>query len=178
MTEKEPIIEPTNAMVEAYEKLLKYTMKEARLLEDKTGPVLHDLIESTSKNFTKLGEVTEEEAEKLSEYLKRDLKEAATYMTETGSDFKKWLALDTIDSEIIEDYVIDLFKQAADQTTIELAKIKFAAETAEYHTGEITGPGILLCDACGEDLNFHKAGHIPPCPKCKKTRFHRMLRTG
>ena len=175
MNDKDPLITPTRSMIEAYEKLLKFTMKEAHLLETKTGPVLHKLIDTTSEKISKLNELTEEESGKITAYLKRDLIEAANYMTQTGADFKKWLALDTIDTEIIEDYLLEQFKQAADQTTVELAKIKYAAETAEYHTGEITGPGILVCDGCGEELHFQKTGHIPPCPKCNKSSFHRMF---
>ena len=172
MSKDSPTRFPSEGMGEAYEKLLKLTMEEAKLLKEKTGPVLHKLIDTTSEKISELGELTEEEADKISEYLKRDLKEAASYMTETGEDFKKWLAIDT---EMMEDYLLEKFKQAADQTTIELTKLKAAGETAEYHTGELTGPGVLLCDDCGEQLHFHKAGHIPPCPKCKHTHFHRLL---
>ncbi|MCW9013442.1 MAG: zinc ribbon-containing protein [Gammaproteobacteria bacterium] len=172
MSKQSPTRFPTEGMGEAYEKLLKLTMEEAKLLKEKTGPILHKLIDTTSEKISELGELTEEEAEKISQYLKRDLREAASYMTETGADFKKWLAIDT---EIIEDFLLEQFKQAADQTKIELAKLKAAGETAEYHTGEITGPGVLLCDACGENLHFHKAGHIPPCAKCNGTHFHRLF---
>ena len=172
MKNKNPSRFPTEGMGEAYEKLLLMTMKEAKLLQKKTGPALHKLIDTTGEKISELGELTEEEAEKISHYLKRDLKEAASFMVETGEDFKKWLALET---EIVEDYLIDLFKQAADQTTIELDQLKKAGETAEYHTGELTGPGVLICDKCGEQLHFKKAGHIPPCPKCRDTHFHRMF---
>jgi len=172
MSKKSPTPFPTEGMAEAYEKLLLLTMKEAKLLKEKTGPALHKLIDTSSEKISELGELTEEEAEKISEYLKRDLTEAASYMAETGADFKKWLALDT---EIIEDYLLDQFKQAADQTTIELAKLKKAGEIAEYHTGELTGPGVLMCDKCGEQLHFKKAGHIPPCAKCHDTHFHRLF---
>ena len=172
MSKQSPTRFPTEGMGEAYEKLLLLTMKEARLLKDKTGPMLHKLIDVSSEKFSELGELTEEEAEKISNYLKRDLKEAAIYMTETGSEFKKWLALET---EIIEDYLLEHFKEAADQTTIELSRLKSTAENAEYHTGEITGPGVLTCDKCGEQLHFHKAGHIPPCAKCHDTHFHRLF---
>ena len=71
--------------------------------------------------------------------------------------------------------VIRLLEQAADQTKVELMKLKATAESAEYHTGEITGPGVLMCDKCGENLHFHDAGHIPPCPKCHDTHFHRLF---
>lgn len=176
MSDNDPIITPTKNMIEAYRKLLKFTMKEAKLVEDKTGPVLHELIDTTSKNMSKLGDITEEEAEKVSDYLKRDLREAANYMSETGEDLKKWFSLDTINGEILEEYILELFMEAADQTTVELNKIKLAAATAEYHTGEITAPGILVCDECGENLHFEKTGHIPPCAKCRGTRFHRKMR--
>ncbi len=172
MNKQSPKPFPTEGMSEAYEKLLKLSIKEFRLLEKKTGPALHKIIDASSEKISELGELTEEEAEKIAKYLKRDLEEAASYMTETGADFKKWLALDI---DVIESYLYDYFKQAADQTTIELARLKAAGESAEYHTGELTGPGVLTCDACGEQLHFHKAGHIPPCAKCHKTRFHRLF---
>ena len=133
---------------------------------------MHDIIETSSEKLSELGELTEEEAEKISHYLRRDLKEAANYMTTTGADFKKWLALE---SKFLEDYLIEHFKEAADQTTIELAQLKYTAANAEYHTGELTGPGVLSCDKCGEQLHFKQAGHIPPCAKCHATKFHRLF---
>jgi len=172
MNQKQPGRFPTEGMGEAYEKLLTLSMKEFKLLKNKTAPLLHKIIDNSSEKLSELGELTELEAEKISEYLKRDLNEAASYMANNSDDFKKWLA---IDIELIEDYLFDQFKQAADQTTIELAKFKADAAAAEYHTGEITGPGVLMCDNCGENLHFHKAGHIPPCAKCQGTHFHRLL---
>ena len=67
------------------------------------------------------------------------------------------------------------FEAGIKTTSIELAKLKDMAEHAEYHTGEITVPGVLICDHCGEQLHFKEAGHIPPCAKCNETRFHRLL---
>jgi hypothetical protein len=53
-------------------------------------------------------------------------------------------------------------------------KLKHDAERPYiYRTGEITGPGTLVCDNCEERLHFHKAGHIPPCPKCHGVIYHR-----
>lgn len=172
MSKETDDIFPSEGLNKAYKTVLSKTMEEAHLLQEKTGPMLHQLIDKTSQSLSDLGEFTREEAEKVSDYLKRDLIEAATYMSENGEDFKKWLALDT---DIIEDYLLDLFKQAADQTTIELMQLKANGQSAEYHTGEITGPGVLMCDKCGENLHFHDVGHIPPCPKCNDTHFHRIF---
>ncbi len=175
MSEKPPIRFPTEGMAEAYEKLLLLSMKEAKLVKEKTGPALHRIIDSASEKLSELEELTKEQSEKLAEYLKRDLTEAANFMADTSSDnprdFKEWLAIDT---ELIEDFLLDHMMQAADQTTVELARLKNAAENAEYHTGEITGPGVLICDHCGESLHFNKAGHIPPCSRCHETQFHRL----
>jgi len=171
MTDKKPTRFPTEGMGEAYEKLLMLAMKDARLLKEKTGPVLHKIIDKSSEKLSELGELTEEEAEKISEYLKRDLKEAASYMAENRGEFKKWLA---IEADIIEEYLLEHFKEAADQTTVELNRLKNVGENAQYHTGELTGPGVLICDGCGEELHFAKAGHIPPCAKCHGSKFHRL----
>ena len=52
-----------------------------------------------------------------------------------------------------------------DDSLQEILKLK--EQAPEYRTGEITGPGTLLCSECGEQLHFHRPGHIPPCPKCR-----------
>jgi len=171
MSKKTPALFPSEGLNDAYKVVLKKTMEEAHELQEKTGPALHQLIDKTSQALSDVGELTKEEAEKIAKFLKRDLVEAASYMTEHGEDLKKWLALDV---ELIEGYFLSLLEKAADQTKVELMKLKSTAENAEYHTGEITGPGVLMCDKCGENLHFHDAGHIPPCPKCHDTRFHRL----
>jgi len=35
-------------------------------------------------------------------------------------------------------------------------------------------PGTFECLNCGERVHLHKAGHIPPCPKCHHTEFKRV----
>ena len=71
--------------------------------------------------------------------------------------------------------VIHALLETADKTTLALLRMKKNAhQPYDYHTGEIAGFGTLICDECGEKLHFHKAGHIPPCPKCHKTSFHRI----
>ncbi|MCP4126955.1 MAG: zinc ribbon-containing protein, partial [Gammaproteobacteria bacterium] len=90
---------------------------------------------------------------------------------ETGEEFRNWFSFDL---ELIENRLLEMFANVADRTRVELdALAERAREAAFYHTGEITGPGTLICTECGKALHFHKAGHIPPCSKCHATSFKR-----
>jgi len=107
---------------------------------------------------------------KLVQWLKRDLQDAINYLSETGHEIKDWLGFET---SLLENELFYMFLDVADKTTVELQQFKENAGHPEYHTGEISGPGTLACDECGEKLHFYKAGKIPPCPKCHATVFHR-----
>lgn len=170
MKDLQPPHDPIEAMGEAYERLLETALDDLHKAEDKSGPALHRLIDKAREKLLAAEEFSEEELEKVGDYLKRDLIDAAEYLSETGSDFATWLGFDI---ELIEDRLKEMFSQAADQTTVELLQLKQQAEHAPYHTGQITGPGTLVCDSCGEKLHFHRVSRIPPCPKCKGTSFHR-----
>ncbi|WJW76353.1 zinc ribbon-containing protein [Thiohalobacter sp. IOR34] len=163
--------DPLDVLGEAYERMLERAMEDFHKAEEKTGPALHQMIDGAREKAVELGELSREEAEKVANYLKRDLAEAASYLDETGRELKDWLGLET---RLVESELLDLFMRAADKTTLELIQFKEALrEASTYHTGEIAGPGTLVCDACGERLHFQRAGRIPPCPKCHATRFHR-----
>jgi hypothetical protein len=104
--------------------------------------------------------------------LRRDLDDAINYVSETEYAFKDWLGFET---SIIKTSFIKALLETADPTTLALLRMKDNAhEPYVYHTGEIAGYGTLICDECGENLHFHEAGKIPPCPKCHKTTFHRI----
>ena len=47
-------------------------------------------------------------------------------------------------------------------------------ERQVYHSGEITYGGTLECDACQERIAMETAAHIPLCPACRHTEFHRV----
>ncbi|MFO1421957.1 MAG: hypothetical protein U1F59_13665, partial [Candidatus Competibacteraceae bacterium] len=48
------------------------------------------------------------------------------------------------------------------------------AEVERYRGGEITGPGTLQCEECGERVTFQAPAAIPPCPACGGTVFLRV----
>ena len=164
--------DPIEALGEAYELMLERAMEDFHKLSEKSRPALHRLIDEAKEKAVELEELSREEAEKVAQWLKRDLADAGEYLSETGRELKDWLGFET---RLIESELLDLMMQAADKTTLELMEFKERlAEASAYHTGEITGPGTLVCDECGEVLHFHKVSRIPPCPKCHGTRFHRQ----
>ncbi len=158
-------------LVDAYNTMMKRVHTAIDQAEEKMIPTLEHNLEEAEMRAIELGELTREEAEKVTGYLKRDVEEAARYLQETGDDFSNWIQFDY---ELIEDAVKEAFMNVADQTKLQLEQLsEKAAEANSYHTGEVTGIGTLVCENCGEKLHFKKTGHIPPCPKCQATRFKR-----
>ena len=162
--------DPFDVLADAYEKLYEHAAADIGKLKNKGGPMLHQIIEQAKDKAVKLDELTEDDAIKLTEWLKRDLQDAVSYLSETGHEIKDWLGYET---KLLENELFYMFLDIADKTTVELQQFKENTRHPEYHTGEITGPGTLTCDECGEKLHFYKAGKIPPCPKCRATVYHR-----
>jgi len=156
----------------AYEKMYEHVAENLHTAKDKTGDLIHKLIDEAKDKAKTIEQVTEEDAEKLTKWLKRDLDEVINYLSETEHALKDWLGFET---SLMKNAMIHALLETADKTTLELLRMKENAhEPYKYHTGEISGPGTLVCDECGEKLHFHQVGHIPPCPKCHKTNFHRI----
>lgn len=139
-----------------YSAALEKTLQQSK----KPDSSLHQLLDDAS-----------DELYQYKQYIKRDLVDAAQHLAETGEELKDWLGFDLL---LIKNELWQQFTEAADQTSLELLKLKHIAANAEYHTGEIIGLGTLSCDQCQAQLHFHKPGRIPPCAKCHGTNFHRF----
>lgn len=169
---KHSILEaPLVALAEAYETMHERVAERLHSAQEQTGPLLHKYIDEARDKAVELDELTEQDAEKLTSWLRRDLDDAISHIAETDDQLKDWLGFETTR---IESALLFLLLETADKTTVELLRLKENAERPYvYHTGEVTGPGTLVCDQCEEKLLFHKADHIPPCPQCENTSFHR-----
>lgn len=158
-------------LITAYERMRERTQK---FLDENTQdflPNILEALEAAKEQAIHLGELTKDEAELINSYLHRDLHDAGEYIKQQRGELGDWLRFDV---EQIEKRIWDSLSLLVDKTTIELDQIKERAERlGEWHTGEITGPGTLVCSACGEEIHFHKTGHIPPCPKCHATVYKR-----
>lgn len=161
-------------LTHAYDRMMQRVqtgLEELEQAEREAIPALHRSIEKAARTAVELEELTHEEAQLISSYLKRDLQDAGHYLNQSGKDLRSWLQFDL---ELIEDRLLDLFTSAADKTRLEMLDFEEQMERAQhYHTGEITGPGTLICDECGSRLNFHATAHIPPCAACHGSRFSR-----
>ncbi len=155
----------------AYETMLKRVAEYADHAEHETLPKVKQGLDKARDMAVELGELTREEADRISDYVERDTHDAAEWLVETGQEFREWLSFDW---QLVEGRLFDWFAKVADQTSVQLRNIaENAKHMDEYRTGEITGPGALVCRGCGKVMNFKKTGHIPPCPSCHGTGFKR-----
>lgn len=157
--------------VSAYHRMverLHYTLEH---MGSGFGPGLKRALDEVRDKAVEAQELTREEADRISEYVRRDLQEAAEYLVHTGGELGGWLRLDLAQ---FEQQMADLFWQVADRTKLELAQLAEQAEVAShYRTGEIAAPGLFECVECGRRIQLTAAGHIPPCPGCRGTHFAR-----
>jgi len=155
----------------AYDKMMSRIDTLLDTAEQQALPVLQKNIDKAKQQAIELKELSKEEAEKLGNYLRRDLHDAAEHLEHSGEELSTWF---NFDLELIEARVLDIFAKVADKTRLELAQLAAQAKRSqEYHTGEITTIGTLACQSCGTVMNFKKTSRIPPCPKCHKTAFTR-----
>lgn len=155
---------------EAYEHMIE---RAAAIVEDlkKATPTLQFVLDEAKNRAVELSELTAEEASHIAEYIQQDLHDTARNFAEHERDFADWIKLDIL---IIEEQLrrrITSLVEVARQETRHIAKEP--THPLEWHTGEVTGIGILECKSCGKKIHFHQAGHIPPCPQCQGTNFQR-----
>ncbi len=165
--------DPIDTLGEAYEKLYEHVAKSLHDAEEKTEPLFHKLLHEIRDKASEIKELSQHDAEKIADWIKRDMIDLTNYLQETEHELKDWLGFEIT---LVENEFLDLLLKAADQTTAKLLQMKVKTYlTSAYHTDEIIGPGTLSCDQCDERLHFHRAGKIPPCPKCNATNFHRRV---
>ena len=160
----------SNRLIKTYNQMMTH-IREAFENAETSDLSLQKALNNAKEQAVHLGEVTMEEAHEISEYIKRDVNDAAEYMAESSAELGDWLMLDI---EIIERHIIDLFLSVADRTRVELEQFQNPPrQPSEYHSGEITGPGTLVCTECGHQVSFITTGEIEPCPECQNSHFQR-----
>ncbi len=167
MKDLEPPHDMVDAIGVAYERMLERAIDNSHKISDRTGHFMHDAVDRAHERAVELNELTKEESERIAEYLKRDVEDAARYLQDTGDDLKTWLGFER---EVFSDHLLSLFAQAADQTTLALQALSNKARS-NYETDDIVAPGIFVCSECGHRTQIKKAGVLPPCSQCMGTIF-------
>jgi hypothetical protein len=174
---------PTNHLITAYNQM----MEEMRNAFEHASPEdmsLQKALDLAKHQVVHLDKVTAEEANEIGEYIKRDINDAAEYMMDASSEFYDWLMLDI---EVIERKVMELFLSVADHTRVELEQFRPVMQHVDqtkhdlsvndrssiYRSGEITGPGCLICECCGKARAFFSSDVITDCGGCGHHRFIR-----
>lgn len=158
-----------NRLARAYERMLERLNQYTR-----TSPPEHplrDALDAVKRRAVELGELTREEADRIGDYLRRDIEQAARYLASGDNHYREWLYMDL---QMIENWLLDQFSSAVDPARVDLLRFREGLHRVEeYHTGEIAAPGLLVCVSCGETLSLDTAAEIPPCARCHGTRFVR-----
>lgn len=164
--------DPVDRLVAAYEAMLERVHEAAANAEKKTVPWLRDTLAEARDKAVEFGELSREEADRVSRYVERDLHEAASFLAETGQDFRDWLRFDW---QLVQNRMLEMFAGMADQTSQALKSFADQArEATVYRSGEIAAPGTFECAVCGAAVQLEQTGEIPPCPQCKATSFRRQ----
>ncbi len=157
---------------QGYETMMSRVHDALEHFDKKAEPVLQDLVDQAKRKAVELEELTEDEAEKVSAFLLRDLQHAANFLRDTRKGLADWLYFDW---QLLEDKLWDMFNKVADRTRIELLEFDIDLRHGlEYHGGEVTGPGTLKCESCGETVQYHKVEVIQPCEQCHHKIFQRL----
>jgi rubrerythrin len=171
MTDEHPTREK---WLQAYDNMMVRVKTALEEAEESTLPVLRKFIHKARDTTVELEELTKDEAEKVSMYLQRDIEDAGKHLAETGHELGDWLRFDV---SLIEDRFLDILARVADHTKLEMQQFEQDIEEGPaWNTGEITGPGTLVCETCGALVRFHAIGEIPACPDCGHTVFHRQTK--
>lgn len=145
-----------------YEKLASRT---ADLLEE-GKKTYEEALKKAKDELSAAGDFSREKADKLGEYVSRDLKENAE---KTRDAVKK-----AVEPQRLAAGVHSTFSRIPNSAAETLSEFAEKSEKSlEYKTGEITSPGTLTCKECEAEMHMTKTARIPPCPKCHKTIFRK-----
>ncbi|WAK01450.1 zinc ribbon-containing protein [Methylobacter sp. YRD-M1] len=158
-----------NKFIAAYNEFMKHLHETM----DETIHSLADALEISKEKTRRSTDLTKDEVDQVSDYVKRDIEHAAHGLSETRDteSLSEWFKFDI---ELVENFALDAFLSLADKTRLELAKLEQLAELNTYHTGDITGPGTFVCDQCDKQIAFKSTSEIPECPACHGKTFVRL----
>ena len=155
--------------VSQYEKLAARTRELLEAAREKTPKTVDEALEKAKEEMIAAGEFGREQAKRMQTFLQRDLKSAGEHFVQLRKTVKEAVDPQRVASGIqsnlvhILNLVGDAFKKSASK----------AEERLSYRTGELSSPGTLTCNTCGNRIHMTSTGRVPPCAKCHNTEFRK-----
>ncbi|MCD6187333.1 MAG: hypothetical protein J7K09_04125 [Desulfuromusa sp.] len=151
--------------VSLYEKMVSQTEE----LVGSGRKTLDEALKRVQDDWSSAGNFTREQSEKISTYVKRDIKHIVDSANKGKTNVKE-----AVDPKRIGVGAKSIFSRILSSTAETLGDwAKKSEGNLEFKTGEITSPGSLTCKECGEVIHMKKTAKIPPCPKCHKTLYRK-----
>ncbi|MDC0661718.1 zinc ribbon-containing protein [Marinobacter sp. SS21] len=160
--------------LEVYDRMLHRVQDGLSELEEITLDGLHEEIGKAVEVEYALEEMTREEVDLLSAYLKRDLAHLMRFVDETGEGLSEWLQLDI---SLIERQLADMLFSVADKTRLDTLELnqKLANEDQSYYIcGEVATAGMFKCLNCGHMKCLTATSHILACEACGSHYYERV----
>ncbi len=171
MTRIPPPSDPVEALGEAYELVLERLLDRFHVRDPHHRPAAGEVEEWLEQAAHEAApHLDTHQRTQVKTAVQRDLHSLGRYRHRGGTRAEGWLGFER---QRLEGRLLELIPKIADPTMSEWLTWQAEREHRPYRSGELTGPGILICNRCGERLHFTRAGQIPPCPKCGGTEFHR-----
>ncbi|SFG00786.1 zinc ribbon-containing protein [Neptunomonas qingdaonensis] len=158
-----------------YNRVLDRLTDTLENVEHHSWDYLQEKIEEAVELELTAEEMTRDEMDLLTAYLKRDLKQLGYYAHETGEGIAAWLHFDL---NVLENTVVEKLVALADQTRIDQERLReqLANEADEYMAGEIAAVGTFECQSCQQQMQLKKTSLIEPCKACGAEHFRRISR--
>jgi hypothetical protein len=156
-----------NKFIDVYNTMITYLHEDI----GDASKTLARAMDAAREKASELGGITQDEINRIADFVKRDIEQAAHSLPDENESLSEWLKFDIA---MIENFALDAFKSLADKTRLELTKLDLeASHLVTYKTGEITGPGSLRCESCNETITFTTTHEIPACHHCQGKTFIR-----
>lgn len=152
-----------------YRVYLDEVVKRLRQGEQMSREQLNVWLDNAEKYISAATEMTQDEAELLRQYFRRDLQEFADSYRQQRRAFREspfYLSL------------VDTFWQSlaeiTDKTQCEWQEIEQElARRSEYNSGDWVGLGRLKCANCGHEQQLSRPTQLTACQQCGHKRFIR-----
>lgn len=163
---------PEKATPERYNRVLdrlKLTLENAEL---NSWDYLQEKIEEAVEIELTAEEMTRDEIDLMSAYLKRDLKQLGFYAHETGEGIAAWL---NFDLNILEQKLAQSLVALADQTRVDQERLReqLANGEDEYIAGEVATAGTFECLECDSVYQQGETHFVRECKACGCALFKR-----